>query len=200
MTRLATAPRPQRRALATNVASGFSRTVGHQSPREQRRRTRDARQLAQRNAKVRAAHRRFRTGLWPYFWRGDMPTLLTAPVIYSLAVPFLLLDAWVMLYQAICFRAWGIATVGRRAYFAIDRHKLAYLNGIEKLNCLFCSYTNGLLAYVREVAARTEQYWCPIHHARRVRATHERYPGFAAYGDPQAYRHKLPRLRAALRK
>jgi len=50
--------------------------------------------MAQRDAKVRAGHRRFRTGLWPYLWRGDMPTLLTAPLIYSLAVPFALLDAW----------------------------------------------------------------------------------------------------------
>jgi hypothetical protein len=156
--------------------------------------------MAQRNARVRAAHRRFRTGLWPYFWRGDMPTLLTAPLIYSLAVPFVLLDAWVALYQAVCFRAWGIARVRRRSFFAIDRHKLAYLNGAEKLNCLYCSYTTGLLAYVREVAARTEQYWCPIHHARRVRHPHERYEAFAAYGDPRAYFDRLPRLRASLRK
>ncbi len=189
MTRLATVPRPQRRALAADP-----------EPREQRRRTRDARRLAQRNARVRAGHRRFRTGLWPYFWRGDMPTLLTAPLIYSIAVPFVLLDAWVTLYQAICFRAWGIARVRRRAYFAIDRHRLAYLNGIEKLNCLLCSYSNGLLAYVREVAARTEQYWCPIHHARRVRGTHDRYEAFVPYGDPEAYLHKLPRLREALRR
>lgn len=156
--------------------------------------------MAQRNARVRAAHRRFRTGLWPYFWRGDMPTLLTAPIVYSMVVPFALLDAWIWLYQAICFRAWGIARVRRRPYFAIDRHQLAYLNGIEKLNCMFCSYTNGLLAYVREVAARTEQYWCPIHHARRVRAAHERYAGFAPYGDPAAYHQALPRLRAQLKK
>jgi hypothetical protein len=150
--------------------------------------------MAQRNAKVRAGHRRFRTGLWPYFWRGDIPTLLTAPVI------FVLLDAWVSVYQAVCFRAWGIARVRRRSYFAFDRHKLAYLNGIEKLNCMFCSYANGLIAYVREVAARTEQYWCPIHHARRLRHPHERYEGFAAYGDPAAYRRGSLRLRNALRK
>jgi len=189
MPALATVSRPQRRALAADP-----------EPRLLRRRTRNARQSAQRNAKVRAVHRRFRTGLWPYFWRGDMPTLLTAPVIYSVALPFLLLDGWVGLYQAICFRAWGIARVRRRAYFALDRHKLAYLNGVEKLNCLFCSYANGLLAYVREVAARTEQYWCPIRHARRVRGTHDRYSSFVPYGNPQAYRRRLPHLRAALEK
>lgn len=189
MAELAVVPRSERRAWGEDPKR-----------RDLRRRTRDLRRRAQLNALVRAGHRRFRTGLWPYFWRGDMPTLLTAPVIYSVAVPFVVLDAWVSLYQAICFRAWGIARVHRRAYFAIDRHQLAYLNGIEKLNCMFCSYTNGLIAYVREVASRTEQYWCPIHHARRPRHPHERYKSFAAYGDPAAYRHGLRRLRDALRK
>lgn len=196
MTGLATVPRPQRRALAADPDPRRPRGA----PNRRARPTRDARRMAQRNAKVRAAHRRFRTGLWPYFWRGDMPTLLTAPVVYTLALPFVLLDVWVWLFQAICFRAWGINPVGRRAFFAIDRHQLAYLNGVEKLNCLFCSYANGLIAYVREVAARTEQYWCPIRHARRIRQPHDRYAAFATYGDPVAYHHALSRLRELLKK
>ena len=28
--------------------------------------------------------------------------------------------------------------------------------------CARRGYANGLMAYVREVAVRTEQYWCPI--------------------------------------
>lgn len=196
MARLATVLRPQRRALTADPEPRRPRSA----PQRRARPTRDARRMAQRDAKVRAAHRRFRTGLWPYLWRGDTPTRLTAPVVYSLAVPFALLDAWVWFYQAVCFRAWGMAPVPRRAYFAIDRHKLAYLNLVEKLNCLFCSYANGLIGYVREVAARTEQYWCPIHHARRLRHPHDRYAGFAAYGDPAAYQHRLPRLRQLLKK
>jgi len=59
----------------------------------------------------------------------------------------------VLLYQALCFRAWGLAPVRRRAYFAIDRHKLSYPNALEGLNCLYCSYANGVIGYVREVAA-----------------------------------------------
>lgn len=196
MAGLATVPRTQRPALTADPEPRRPRSA----PTRRARPTRDARQMAQRNATVRAGHRRLRTGLWPYFWRGDMPTLLTAPLIYSVIVPFVVIDAWVSVYQAICFRAWGISRVARRRYFAIDRHKLAYLNGIEKLNCLFCSYTNGLIAYVREVAARTEQYWCPIHHARRLRQPHDYYKAFAPYGDPEAYQHVLPRLRQALRK
>lgn len=139
-------------------------------------------------------------GLWRYVWTGSVASLLTAPVIYSLVVPLVLLDAWVMSYQAICFRAWGLRVVRRRDYFAIDRHRLPYLNGIEKLNCLFCSYANGLFAYMHEVASRTEQYWCPIKHRRRVRGVHDRYALFARYGDARAYRDRLAFYRAALTK
>jgi hypothetical protein len=36
---------------------------------------------------------------------------------------------------------------------------------IEKINCAYCSYANGAIASVREMASRTEIYWCPIKHA-----------------------------------
>ena len=95
-------------------------------------------------------------------------SLLTAPVIYSLIVPLAILDLWTTVYQWVCFYVYGIDRVPRRAHFVIDRHKLSYLNAIEKANCTFCSYATGLIAYVREVAARTEQYWGPIKHARAL--------------------------------
>lgn len=139
-------------------------------------------------------------GLWRYVWSGSVASLLTAPVIYSLVVPLALLDAWVMVYQAIGFLAWDLRPVRRRDYFAIDRHRLIYLNGIEKLNCLFCSYANGLFAYVHEVASRTEQYWCPIKHGRRVRGAHHRYAAFAPYGDARTFRDRLPFYRAGLKR
>ena len=104
------------------------------------------------------------------------------------------------LYQSICFRIYGISRVPRRRYFAVDRHKLAYLNGIERLHCTFCSYANGLIAYVREVAARTEQYWCPIKHARAIPAPHGRYHLFFEYGDAERYRGDLEPLRDTLRR
>jgi len=60
---------------------------------------------------------------------------------------------------------------------------------------MYCSYANGLIAYVREVASRTEQCWCPIKHARRVIAAHDHYAAFLDYGDAEAYRRKLQALR-----
>ena len=73
-----------------------------------------------------------------------------------------------------------------RDYLVFDRHHLAYLNAIEKVGCAYCSYANGLAAFFREVAARTEVCWCPIKHARRVLGPHPHYQGFADFGDADA--------------
>jgi hypothetical protein len=147
---------------------------------------------------VRKAHRRLRQGILSFLRHASVSRSLTAPVIYSMLLPFLLLDFWVTLYQWVCFPVYGIAPVPRRAYFVLDRHKLGYLNGIEKANCVYCSYATGLIAYVREIAARTELYWCPIKHARPVPLPHSRYHLFFDYGDARSYRRHLPTVRAAL--
>ena len=148
---------------------------------------------------MRLAHQRLRQDIPAYLRTASILNLLTAPIIYSLLVPLVLLDVWVSLYQQLCFPIYGIARLPRRAYFVLDRHKLAYLNGIEKVNCTFCSYANGLFAYVRDVAAATEQYWCPIKHARPVRAPHGRYHLFFDFGDAVRYRRELASVRRALR-
>jgi len=149
-------------------------------------------------AEVRRRHLRFKTSIRRYLRESYLPSILSAPVIYSVALPFMLLDVWVSLYQRVCFPIYGIARVRRADYIILDRSKLAYLNTIEKGNCEYCSYANGLIAYVREVAARTEQYWCPIKHAQRIRAPHSRYRHFVDYGDAEGYKRELPVLREAL--
>ena len=147
---------------------------------------------------ARQAQRRLKQRV-PSFLRESQPlNALTAPMIYSLVVPIALLDLWLSVYQAVCFRMYGIARVRRSAYVVIDRHHLAYLNGIEKLNCVYCSYANGVFAYAREIAGRTEQYWCPIKHAKRPRATHGHYRDFVDFGDAAGYKKALLRLRAEL--
>ena len=148
---------------------------------------------------VHLAHRRLKQSIPRFLRESSIPNLLTAPLIFSLVVPIALLDAWISLYQAICFRVYGIARVRRSKYIVIDRQHLAYLNAIEKLNCVYCGYANGVFAYVREIAGRTEQYWCPIRHARRVRAPHEHYRDFVEYGDAEGYHRRLIPLRQELR-
>lgn len=139
--------------------------------------------------------RRHKVGLLRFLRRSRLSVVLTAPIVYSGFIPFLLLDLFVTVYQVLCFPVYRIPKVRRSDYVVFDREDLPYLNLIEKFNCFYCSYGNGVTAYTREVAARTEQYWCPIKHARRMRATHERYPQFFDYGDAEAYRQGLERLR-----
>jgi hypothetical protein len=148
---------------------------------------------------IHAAHRRLKQSIPRFLRDSSISNLLTAPAIYSLIVPIAILDVWITIYQAICFRAYGIARVPRSAYIVIDRQHLAYLNTIEKFNCMYCGYANGVLAYVREVAGRTEQYWCPIRHAHRVRAPHTQYRHFIDYGDAEGYHRRLIPLRDELK-
>ena len=144
--------------------------------------------------------RRFKTGVIAYLLTANLLSVLTAPVIYALLFPILLLDVSITIYQHICFRAYGIPRVKRSDYFVYDRTHLAYLNLIEKINCAYCSYGNGVMAYGREVVARTEQYWCPIKHARKIMAAHPYYTGFVDFGDAQSYKDELENLRHELSK
>jgi hypothetical protein len=144
--------------------------------------------------------RRFKTGALAYLLTANWLSVLTAPVIYALFFPILFLDLSVTIYQHICFRAYGLPRVKRSDYFVYDRTHLAYLNLIEKINCAYCSYGNGVMAYGREVVARTEQYWCPIKHARKIMAAHPYYAGFIDFGDAQSYKDELENLRSELAK
>ena len=81
---------------------------------------------------VHKAHRRFKQTVGRFLRESNLLNAATAPVIYALIVPIVLLDVSVTVYQAICFRAYGIARVRRSAYIVIDRQHLAYLNAIER--------------------------------------------------------------------
>jgi len=148
---------------------------------------------------VAAMHRSLRIGVLRYISEAQISVILTAPFIYALLLPFAWLDLSVSIYQSICFRAYRIQRVRRRDYIVYDRGRLSYLNAIEKINCTYCSYANGVIAYVREVSARTEQYWCPIKHALKVRAPHSRQRLFEEYGDGAQYQERLKTHRNALK-
>jgi hypothetical protein len=142
-----------------------------------------------------ARHQKLRTRIHRFLMDSTFLVLLTAPVIWFCLVPFVFLDVVVTVYQALCFGIYGIPKVRRSDYLLLDRHRLAYLNFIEKLNCEYCAYGNGVLAYVTEVAGRTEQYWCPIKHALRMKSMHSRYRFFFDYGDAEHYRQQIEQVR-----
>ena len=145
-----------------------------------------------------AQQRELRISVTRLLKQASPATIITAPIIYAMIVPLALLDAWASVFQAICFRAYGIPRVRRSDYIALDRGRLAYLNWIEALNCGYCGYGNGVIAYVREISSRTEQYWCPIKHAVRISDPHKRYYEFLEFGDAEGYRARLDSFRTSL--
>lgn len=126
---------------------------------------------------------------------SNLLVLLTTPIIWFCVFPVVFLDLIITIYQMICFPVYGIPRVRRSNFILLDRHRLAYLNLIEKMNCLYCAYANGVFAFVTEVAARTEQYWCPIKHALRMKGVHSRYQYFFDYGDAEGYRRRIEQVR-----
>lgn len=151
-------------------------------------------------AEVRRAHRKARVRLLTFLRDTRPMTVITAPVIYSMILPFVLLDIFVTIYQHICFRVYGIERVRRGDFIRIDRQHLAYLNGLQKLNCMYCGYGNGLIGYVQEIAGRTEAYWCPIKHAARIGAHHAYYAQFVDYGDAEGFAQGLEASRRKITK
>jgi hypothetical protein len=133
------------------------------------------------------AHKQLKTGALRYLVGANPLYILTAPFIYAMIVPLILLDIFAFLYQRICFPIYKIERVRRSDYLVIDRHKLGYLNIFEKINCVYCGYANGLLGYVAELASLTERIWCPIKHASKVENPHDRYWSFFDYGDAEGY-------------
>jgi hypothetical protein len=144
-------------------------------------------------------HRQMKARLLRYVLGARPLIAITAPVIYALVIPLCLLDVFISIYQAVCFPVYGIPKVRRRDYLIFDRRYLAYLNALEKINCAYCSYANGLISYAREIASRTEQYWCPIKHARKLVAAHPRYSSFVDFGDADGYQDQLGALREEVR-
>lgn len=147
---------------------------------------------------VRQKHRELKTTFFHWLVTYRPHNLLTGPIIYGMALPLLLFDLCITFYQASCFPIYGVSKVRRRDYIVFDRHRLEYLNFIEKFHCTYCAYGAGLLAYAGEIVARTEHYFCPIKHAHKVLGTHAHYAQFLEYGDAADFEVRLEAYRKQL--
>lgn len=141
--------------------------------------------------KIRKQNKRLRMPAWKYAVPRSIRHLVSIPFIYMMIVPAFILDFFVTIYQWAAFPLYGIPKVKRKEYIIFDRRFLDYLNLIQKIHCLYCSYVNGIFAYAVEVGARTERYWCPIKAAARPKAYHGWYKDFADYGDPNGWNCKF---------
>ncbi len=149
---------------------------------------------------VKASHQRVKLSVFRWFMIVRPQNFLTAPIIYGMIGPLVLFDLCVTFYQLTCFPIYGIARVKRSDHIVLDHQHLAYLNIIEKIDCIYCSYSSGLSGYAREIIARTEQYFCPIKHARKILNSHSRYKHFLEYGDAENFHDKVEELRTELAK
>jgi hypothetical protein len=149
---------------------------------------------------VKAAHRKLKKNFFRWLVTNRPQNLITGPIIYGMIFPLLMLDFFVSFFQWACFPIYGITKVRRGDYLVFDRRHLGYLNLIEKFHCTYCEYGNGLMGYMAEILARTEQYFCPIKHAHKILGTHARYNRFLDYGEADAYEAKLEAYRVALGK
>lgn len=147
---------------------------------------------------IKQAHRRLKKRFLLWLVTDRPQNLITGPVIYSMIIPLAILDVFVSFYQIVCFPIYRVEKVKRSDYLVFDRQQLEYLNFIEKFHCTYCAYASGLIAYVYEIVARTEQYFCPIKHARKILGTHTRYRRFLDYGEAADYEARLETFRVAL--
>ncbi|QQS61329.1 MAG: hypothetical protein IPN70_00120 [Candidatus Moraniibacteriota bacterium] len=142
--------------------------------------------------KIKKRNRTFRIPAWKYLLPKNIRHFLSIPFIYSMIIPALVLDIFITIYHHTTFPLYGIPKVKRSDFIIYDRRFLDYLNVIQKIHCLYCSYLNGLLAYSMEIAGRTERYWCPIKSSYNKNVfTHNWYRDFADYGDPEDWKNKF---------
>jgi hypothetical protein len=149
---------------------------------------------------IKETHRRLKRNFFRWLVTDRPQNLITGPIIYALIIPLLVTDLFISFYQFTCFPIYGIKKVRRADYIIFDRQNLSYLNFIEKFHCTYCAYGSGMIAYISEIVARTEQYFCPIKHARKILGTHARYARFLDFGDAENYEAKLEEYRRALSK
>ena len=114
--------------------------------------------------------------------------ILSIPFIWLPVFPAFAMHLSTFIYQAICFRLYGIERVKLRPHMSFDREKLSYLSLVDKLNCAYCSYMNALFPYITEITRRTEYYWCGVKHRNQPNNPAFAYQAkFAEYGDPADY-------------
>lgn len=130
-------------------------------------------------------------------WFADIPLshLLSSPLVYAMVIPAVFLDMMLFVYVRVVAKAFKFKFPKRADFIVFDRQYLGYLNIIEKLNCMYCSYFNGLMAYALAVANRTELYFCPIKHAKKITYEQKYYAKYLCYGDEENYQDKLKKIR-----
>ena len=94
-------------------------------------------------------HKKIASSLFFYIVKAPLLIILSAPIIYAMIVPAMLMDLTLWVYQTVCFPIYAIPKVKRSDHIVLDRHYLKYLNLLERMNCDYCSYFNGASSTIK---------------------------------------------------
>ena len=87
------------------------------------------------------------------------------PLLWTLIIPLIITDIWIEIYHRILFPLYRLPYIKRCDYIQVmDRARLPYLNIVQKINCMYCGYANGIVRYRVQIAGETEHYRCGIQH------------------------------------
>lgn len=136
---------------------------------------------------IRKRNKFYKISIFESIFSAKVREVLSIPFIYVMIVPAIILDIFLFIYQQTAMRLYKIPLVKRSDYMIFDRKQLDYLNLIQKINCIYCSYVNWLFSYAVEIAGRTEKYWCPIKSANKKKREHPWEDFFADYWDPESF-------------
>lgn len=140
------------------------------------------------NSETKAKNRLLKKSILESIFSARVREVLSVPFIYAMIIPSVFLHIFLWIYQQTALRLYGIPLVKIKDYIVFDRKELDYLNVIQKFNCMYCSYVNWLYSYWVEIAGRTEKYWCPIKHAKKMKGWHDWQEYFADYGSPEDFK------------
>lgn len=140
------------------------------------------------NSSVIEKNKKFKQSIFDSIFSTRVRELLSAPFIYAMIIPAVILHLFLFIYQQTAFRLYKIPLIKAKDYIVFDRKQLDYLNIFQKIHCMYCSYVNGLFQYSVEIAWRTEKYWCPIKHAKKKSWEHAWEQYFADYGDAEWFK------------
>ncbi len=143
------------------------------------------------NSNVIKANKRQRKSVLKTIFTAEVREILSFPFIWMMLIPAIILDVCLFIYQNTAIRLYWIPLAKRSDYIIFDRQELDYLNFIQKINCIFCSYVNWLFSYAIEIAWRTEKYWCPIKNAKKSLWWHDWEKYFADYWDAEWFKETL---------
>lgn len=83
---------------------------------------------------------------------------------YLCIFPLVMVDVFIWQFQNIYFWGMEIPLIKRKNFVIMDRYMLGKLTIWQRINCFYCEYANGIVAYAKAVVNQTELYSCAIKH------------------------------------